>query len=221
MCHFCLGDVASALGDHDAARSSYEQGLPIFLDLGDRWGIARTLTSLGDLACQQKDYDRAKALLTQSLDIFRELGARQGEADALANLGSVACELHDYPSAEGLFRHSLAIRKEMGNRRGMIECLEALARVAAEAGKSHQDGEAYAAQTDVLQPERAATLFGAAEALRETIKSPLSPADLDDHNRILGQARTQLDEAAWTAAWTAGRAMSLDQAVSYALRDPS
>ena len=36
----------------------------------------------------------------------------------------------------------------------------------------------------------------------------------------LAASRSQLDEAAWGAAWAEGRAMTLEQAVEYALEPP-
>lgn len=38
-----------------------------------------------------------------------------------------------------------------------------------------------------------------------------------DHRRILAEARSRLDDPALAAAWAKGQAMTLDQAVEYAL----
>jgi hypothetical protein len=40
---------------------------------------------------------------------------------------------------------------------------------------------------------------------------------LERHARMITEARQELDEAAWTAAWDEGRGMCLDQAIAYAL----
>jgi hypothetical protein len=60
------------------------------------------------------------------------------------------------------------------------------------------------------QPERVARLLGTAEALRETIGAPMSPADQAQVERVVAAARAQYDEAMWQAAWNAGRAMSME-----------
>ncbi len=65
------------------------------------------------------------------------------------------------------------------------------------------------------QPERAARLWGAA-ALRESIGSigsPLPPVEQEKVDKTMASAREALGEAAFTAAWDAGRAMTLDEAV--------
>jgi non-specific serine/threonine protein kinase len=60
-------------------------------------------------------------------------------------------------------------------------------------------------------------LFGSAEALREAIDNPLSPAEGAEHEAAVVAARARLPEEAFTTAWAAGRAMSLEQAIEYAL----
>jgi len=67
------------------------------------------------------------------------------------------------------------------------------------------------------RPERAARLFGVAEALREAISHPLPPVNRLDYERAVAAARAQLDTAAFVVAWAEGRAMTLEQAVALAL----
>ncbi len=43
--------------------------------------------------------------------------------------------------------------------------------------------------------------------------------DRADHDDIVATARAQIDEASFEAAWAAGRAMPLEQAIAYALED--
>ena len=56
------GDVARDQGDTAAAQTLYEQGLAIFRESGDRWGIAGTLADLGSLAREQRNYSAAHSL---------------------------------------------------------------------------------------------------------------------------------------------------------------
>ncbi len=65
--------------------------------------------------------------------------------------------------------------------------------------------------------QRAARLFGAAEALREAIATPLSPVDRSAQEQAVANVRAHLDVATFAAAWAEGRAMTLEQATSYAL----
>ena len=63
-------------------------------------------------------------------------------------------------------------------------------------------------------------LAGAAEALRETIGSPLAPAEREDLDRSVAKARAALADEVAAAAFGAGRALTLEQAVNLVL-DPS
>jgi non-specific serine/threonine protein kinase len=67
------------------------------------------------------------------------------------------------------------------------------------------------------QPVRSTRLWGAAEALRESIGVALSPVELYHYGPYITAARAQLDEAAWEAAWAEGKAMTTEETIEYAL----
>jgi hypothetical protein len=62
-------------------------------------------------------------------------------------------------------------------------------------------------------PAKAARLFGAAVA------QGLDPSDQSELNHYIALARGQLDAASFDTAWAEGQAMTLEQAVGYALAD--
>jgi hypothetical protein len=70
------------------------------------------------------------------------------------------------------------------------------------------------------QVEQAVRLFGAADALREAIGLLRPPAFRGIYQRVTELARRTLGEAAYAAAWAAGQALPLDQAVAEALHVP-
>jgi DNA-binding NarL/FixJ family response regulator len=65
--------------------------------------------------------------------------------------------------------------------------------------------------------QKAARLFGAAQALREATGFLLEPALRALAEPYLVGARSQLEEDAWTEAWEEGGAMSMQTAIEYAL----
>jgi len=67
------------------------------------------------------------------------------------------------------------------------------------------------------EPERAAWLWAAAEALRQSIGTREAPASRATRERLIAQAREQLGEAAFAAAWEKGQAASTEQAIAEAL----
>ena len=57
------------------------------------------------------------------------------------------------------------------------------------------------------------------EALRAAVASPLFPAEQARLEPPVAAARAQLSPDKWAAAWAAGRAMSFEEAVAYALEE--
>ena len=125
--------------------------------------------------------------------------------------GYVALAHGDYEGAKRLFDESLARHRELANSMGVAESLAGLAGVAAAAAR------VAAPMKEQGEAERAARLFAASEALREASGGPQWPAERAEWNRYLSMAQAQLGEEIWQAAWQEGRAMSMKQAIEYAL----
>jgi hypothetical protein len=64
-----------------------------------------------------------------------------------------------------------------------------------------------------------ARLFGATEALRETLQAQIMEFQRHSHEQGIAVLRSHLDAILLKAAWTEGRAMSLEQAVTYAQKE--
>ncbi len=67
---------------------------------------------------------------------------------------------------------------------------------------------------------RAVRRCGAAEALREAIGTPLAPAGRADYDQTIAKTREGLSRKDFEATWSEGRAMTLEQAIEYALKAP-
>ncbi len=196
-----LGILSWYQADFPAARSLYEEGLSIRRALGDRWSVANSLNNLGLVLRDQGDGAGARALLEESLAINRELGDRWSTANCLSSLGDVTLSQGDYAGARAFLEDSLAINQELGDRTGIAFILEYFAELAA----------------TQKQMERALRLAGAAEALRDSIGAPLSPAEGAGLKRALDASCAGLKESERLACTTDGRNMSLEQAVDQAL----
>jgi hypothetical protein len=107
----------------------------------------------------------------------------------------------DYTRAHTLFEESLAIRRDLGNKKDIAESLNALAALAAGQG----------------QPVRAARLWAAAAALREAAGYLLPPREQEDYDRRREAARAACSEEESAAAREHGQAMTIEQAIAYAL----
>jgi hypothetical protein len=67
------------------------------------------------------------------------------------------------------------------------------------------------------EAKRAARLWGAAQALHEDKVIPRDPDFLAEADARISVVRSGVGEEGWEEAWREGRAMTLDEAVSYAL----
>jgi len=198
-----LANLACAQGDYAVAQSLHEQGLAINRGLGDRRSVAISLVNLGAVAEARGDRLAARALYQECLEIFRELNEKVGIASSLINLGVVAVALGEIPHAQGLYQESLAMLRELGDRRGIAFSLEGLADVGLASGCAG----------------RAACIWGAAERLREEISSPLAPFERGRYLAQLAAARGALGDADFATAWEKGRAVTLEQAIDYAMSE--
>jgi predicted ATPase/DNA-binding CsgD family transcriptional regulator len=196
-----LGSVAYERGDLVGTAALYEESLAVFRELGDTQGVTIALSNLGLVATQQGEYGRATALLMESLSLSRELGDEWRIALALANQGEVALRQGEHGEATARYGEALALFRSLRDPRLIAITLDGLARTAAARG----------------QPARATRLFGAAEAARERIGTLVDAPERPVYDTAVAGVRARLGETAFTAAWAEGRAMSLEQAMDYAL----
>ena len=194
-----LGAVAVRREDVATATALLEVGLASFREQKLRSGIAWSLNHLGHVAQLQGDYVRAAALHRESLPLFHE-NMQKGVGWALESLGEAALAQGDLAAAITHFTASLRIFRDLGDP-AIVWSLAGLGSVAA------LDEE----------PERAARLWGAVAALREKTGKRAAPASRATYERAVDTARAQLGDAFFAAAWAEGQAMTLEQAIAYAL----
>jgi tetratricopeptide (TPR) repeat protein len=187
----------------ERAEALWEEALEWGRRLGDVLQISMVLLNTGNGKLALGDYRGAEVQLEASLALSRELKDTQGEAMGLVALGIAAARLGDLGRAKALLEESLPLHRQLGGIRDVAENLEALAEVAGERG----------------EVRRGAQLWGAADALRQTTGAPWVGYELRVHEPYLAAARSRMDEAAWSEAWEEGRAMTLEEAVSYAVKE--
>jgi DNA-binding CsgD family transcriptional regulator len=171
---------------------------------GDNYQVGMTLANLGHPALLQRDFERVKALSEEALTFAHELGSAGVELvpTACINLGLATLGLGEHERAIGSFEEALVTSQDMGRTPQVIETLEGMASLAGAMGKA----------------TRAARLWAAAEAARQaTGIIAFSPGELALHEPHLALASSQLGDEAWQEALDQGRAMSLEEAVEYAL----
>jgi hypothetical protein len=137
--------------------------------------------------------------------MLRQLGDKSYVSYTLLNLGTIASARHDYERAGDIYRECLGLRKELQERRGIVTCLAALGCTA----------------SGLRDYRKAAILFGAFEAQREATGASIPAIFRNEYERQVKSTTAALGEAAFAEAWAIGRAMTMDQAVDNALKEPS
>jgi non-specific serine/threonine protein kinase len=206
-----LGWAAMRTGDYRYASTLLEECLPLFRKLGNARLLGLALAGLGELAVRQGAFDRANTLLKQSLALRQELGDRWGIAASLGSLGWLALLQRDFTRMADLLGNSLAIRLEIGELSGTAWSLEKLAEAASLQARNLPNPHRQRGY------QRAACLYGAAQALRQPLNSMIDSADLPEYESTLELLRTGLGRQAFDAAWAEGSAMPLQEIVSLAL----
>jgi len=193
--------------------------------------LAQILTHLGYTLLLQGKLERAMALSEQAVGILRAQKHRSYLAYALSSLGWVALLRGDHvPKAS--YKESLRLCRELGDplpgrSHHPREMDGQSSRTVARVEDSHAgevvaaesfEGLACAAGTGA-EAERAARLFGIAQAVREGVGSRQDPKEQALREPYLASARSRLAEAAWEKAFMEGRAMGMEEAVEYALSE--
>src|SRR5690606_24098813 len=99
------------------------------------------------------------------------------------------------------FAEALTVRANLGDRRGMIECIEGIAMAAAALDR----------------PMQAATLFGAAGALREQIGASMPAPDRDVMEPAVESIRRGLPEFLYRDSRDQGASLTLSEAAELAI----
>jgi predicted ATPase/DNA-binding CsgD family transcriptional regulator len=198
------GEIALQLGNYALARERWREGLALAQDNGDTYRVAYGLNALGDLARLEGNYAEAGNRYEQSERLYRELNARHELPSALCNRGFFFLHQRQVGHAQVLFSESLVINQEQQNKQGMLDSLIGLAAAAVMAG----------------QPAAGARLLAAVVVISGLPKgSPWPPTQMEfDHYQNLVQ--TALSGVELQAEQALGSAMTLEQAVDYALNLP-
>jgi tetratricopeptide (TPR) repeat protein len=212
-----IGALAYEEGDVVRAEAVFEETLALAREFGALIIMAPMLGNLGALHCRRGNYALAQTMAEEALAISRNIGQQAVISMQLYLLGRIAQYQGDYRQAMKYFSESMAISAqeistwgENSSGHEVAACLTGVASLRLAQG----------------HVKRSALLLGAAHALRQRIarlivmeaavQNALAEAEQEETSAA---ARTRLGEEAWQVAWEEGQAMSIYQAIAYALED--
>ena len=188
-------------GEADRAEGHGWRAHGAALRLGDLGLAAGALNILGVVAYIRGDDAAAARRFAEGLALARRHGDPFQEVGLLGDLAHVSLLTENLPVAVECAHEALAAEEARGNRFSAAWCVACLAGVAAKTGDA----------------ERAALLFGAAEAVREDLGAPWRPSVTTRYAPILAGLRAELGEGRYARARECGRALPLEEAVAEAV----
>ncbi len=197
-----LGLVAQAQGDLQLACTFAEESLKIRRELGDKQGIANSLTNLGYFSLLTKEFSKARTFLEEAIAIQREVGDGLLLILALNNLANVFRDTGDYAAACTHYKEGLKLNRELAATWSTPYVLADVASLA------------------VLraQYEQAAVLFSAAQTQGQATGTTIASQEQAAYDRLLALANQALGEEAAHSALLQGQTLSLEEAIDYALQ---
>jgi predicted ATPase/class 3 adenylate cyclase len=187
--------------DPEMAREYASQSTKILKEHGYEWAYALILLGIGMMAKYTGDFKVSRENLTNVLPLFQKMGDIQRVMMIQSEFGHMQRYEGHFDKAEQTYRETIVAWQKIGHFAAVAHQLELFAFIAFAHGQS----------------QRAARLFGAAEALREHVNIQMSHFERLEYDKQVAELRHSMDERALRDFWAEGRGMTTEQAVQFAL----
>jgi non-specific serine/threonine protein kinase len=166
---------------------SFQSGI-LFLGLG------YNTRNLGQLETAKKHFEAG-------LKMFEYIGHKGFEAVMTTEIAHVERVMGNYAKAKNTYKETIKEFQDVGNRPAVAHQLECFAMIA----------------IVEEEPQRAAKLFAAAEAIREVTGHKRSDEEEAEEAQFMSRLRAMLTEAEFNALWADGKSTTTEQAIQLAL----
>jgi len=186
------------------AQPVLEESGTLFQQAQDEWGYAYTVFLLGWSSFVQNDFAPALPILEQAYAIFKKLGERHFMCVCLRYIGITQIKLGETRQGVEALRDSLTFAQQLGSKYETAAGLYRWGQAAQYLGS----------------PARTVALFWAAKTAHDAIGMGVWTQGLDaEFETVLARCRAELGEPAFSEAVERGRALTMEQAIEYALKD--
>jgi predicted ATPase/class 3 adenylate cyclase len=242
---FGSGTLALMSGDLSQAKTLAEQSLALYQAWDNKFGVAETHSLLGGIAYFAGDFETASHWRKTGIVIRREIGDKDGLAFDLANNAGIPLSLGEYENVKQILTAAMEAGKETRNEFSVALALagfgvtylfednlgQALDYFSQLVALAYETSEATLKTFGIYylvlllfkekQYRTAIQLTGAIEGLKAfyTVVLYEVPIVRPIREQYLLEAREALGETDYNAAYAEGRAMTLDQATAYALKE--
>lgn len=192
-------------GDNEEARRRLEIILPYFRETGDRQHLCFALQRLGEVARAEGNYALGKQYSLEALGLAREIGSKLQINGLTGDLGFAEVHDGDLDTARSYLVEFLTTAQELDSPMRIASALLGFVDLAIAEKQWRRAVQMYAV-VDRFYPGR--------------VEESVWPSARAGYARYIATAPRQLDKASFGTAWDRGRAMTLEQAVEYALAEP-
>lgn len=237
---------AAAHGDLARRRTLLEEALALAEQSGEEMWIAHVTGGLGWVTALEGRFEEAAPMVLVELEFWKRQNNLIQMRINLSDLGDIALWSGQYSQAHEYYIDALEIGRTLDDnivwdlaRLAMVYALEGdteRARCDLQASLSlavrtpHDDDMRLPLISEILiwlggaisrsEPVRGVRLLSAGKALYPEAMAPaFPPAWWALQDRLIAETRTRLTPESFEAAWAEGQAMSLEQAVAYALEE--
>ena len=196
-----LGIVASHSGDYGRAVSCFDEARVLAEQSGDRGRRASSLNNLALIKSAMGDHDGAFEDVQLAAAIVDESGNRFLKANILDTVARIHFRRGNLDVARRKYEEALAISAEFQDTMNIADCLEGVALLALSKG----------------DPARMIVLTSAADAMRSRTGAERTVEWSQEVVEAEGRARAGMPQGALEAAQRQGAAMSVEEAVAFAL----
>lgn len=197
---FVRGVIEHRDGQFEPASVSLGEAEPYLSLMGMPWAIAWGRALLAEAALDRGDIDTAGQQARDGLRFAEAPFARTARPRCHLVAARVAQARKEPTDADQQAHTALNLDLEAGGRMIVIETLELLAALATEQGSA----------------AHGTSLLAAAEAQRRILGYPAPPVEQPALATAIETAQSELDDAAFAAAWSEGATMTLDEAATSA-----
>ena len=197
-------DVSHKLSDSwEARRETIDEAIALSKDTGDPYLACLATASMGEIGFNCDDYPLAQSCFLEALRIAREIDDKWHIFEFSGALGATYNKLDRPAEANEIYRDGLRLAVDVGSRGYFHWLIGGLDYVAQQEGRY----------------ERATRLWGAALALLGIYRTYDQVTARFPPKMKMGPRKLVLDRETGAAEWEIGQAMTVDEAIAYALSD--
>jgi predicted ATPase len=202
------GWAAHAMGEYETAKRAYSEGLQHLSAADYIWLRGQLLLHLADAAGFTGDFEQVRSFSTQSRELFEQVGDRSAVADALKDQGGMLILESRYEESIDCLLKSIQLCYKLDQKQYITTGMCFLSTAVGMWEKPDPpQASIYSAQ-----------LEGAANGLMDTIGLKDWTKDNPLYQMVRQYIRSRVDEQSWEEAYTAGRALTVEQAIDLARR---